>query len=120
MEKFTKLKVWQRSHTLVLALYKDTREFPERERFCLVPQIRRAAISIAANIAEGSKRRSDKEYVQFLYIAQGSLEEVKYYLRLCNDLLYIDNEGYEYLYTIAEEIGRLLHGFIKKLKECNP
>jgi len=116
MEKYINLKVWKNSHRFILELYTITRKFPSDERFGLTQQMRRSAVSIAANIVEGSKRRSDRDYAHFLNIAEGSLEEVKYYLRLSKDLLYINDVVFEKLYSLAEEIGRLLYGFIKKLR----
>ncbi len=83
---FEDLKVWQRSHELVLGVYKVTQQFPNEEKFGLTSQIRRSAVSVAANIAEGSKRQHLKEYIQMLYIAQGSLSETTYYLLLAQDL----------------------------------
>jgi four helix bundle protein len=77
MQRFTELRVWQRSHRLTLTIYELTQSFPERERFALVPQVRRAAISICSNIAEGAKRLSDGEYARFLNIAEGSIAETE-------------------------------------------
>ena len=78
MQRFTDLKVWQRSHTLVLDLYRLTANFPADERFGLVSQIRRAAVSVPSNIAEGSKRTHGRDYARFLNIAEGSAAEVQY------------------------------------------
>ena len=116
MKSFTNLTVWQKSHGFTLEIYKITAEFPKNELFGIIPQIRRAAVSIAANIAEGSKRKTDKNFAHFLNIAEGSLEEVKYYLILSRDLRYINEESFEELNRYAEEVGRLLQGFLKKLK----
>ncbi len=85
---FRDLVVWQRAHQYVLQLYKFTELFPKYEQFCLTSQMRRAAISIPANIAEGFKKRSRADKTRYLNIAQGSLEESRYYLILSNDLGY--------------------------------
>lgn len=112
---FTDLKVWQKTHELVLHIYSLTKKLPADERFALVPQIRRAAVSIAANIAEGNKRRSAKDQVHFYNMADTSLEEVKYYLILSLDLTYVTLEEYKELMQLAEEAGRLLSGLIRSL-----
>ena len=116
MKGFKNLTVWQKSHELVLEVYKGTLDFPSEERFCLIQQMRRSAISIAANIAEGSKRKTDKDYSHFLNMSEGSLEELKYYLILSQDLKYLHEELYQKLFLISEEVGRLLSGFVKKLR----
>jgi len=116
MKGFRNLTVWQKSHELVLAIYKGTKDFPSEERFCMIQQMRRSAISVAANIAEGSKRRTDKDYCHFLNMSEGSLEELKYYLVLSKDLDYMREEMYQKFFLISEEVGRLLNGFVRKLR----
>src|SRR5439155_650055 len=86
MQRFTDLLVWQRSHKLVLEVYRLTVGFPPDERFGLVSQLRRAAASVPTNIAEGSKRQSNPEYARFLNVAEGSLAETEYLLMLSKDL----------------------------------
>jgi len=93
MEKFRNLKVWQKSHSLVFNIYRLTELFPDDERFGLISQMRRAAVSVAANIAESSKRRTNKDQRHFCSMSAGSLEEVKYYLILSYGLKYIDSGG---------------------------
>ncbi|MBU0694566.1 MAG: four helix bundle protein [Candidatus Omnitrophica bacterium] len=115
MKTFRELKAWQRAHELVLKVYKVTTNFPEREKFGLISQMRRSSISIPANIVEGFKRRSDKEFKQFINIAAASLEETKYYLILSVDLKYMNQEDYQELMELADEVGKMLHGFYKKL-----
>lgn len=113
--RFEDLEVWKKSHQLVLNIYHITRDFPSEERFGLISQMRRSAVSIPANIAEGFKKRTLKDKSNFYNIAQGSLEELRYYLILSKDLKYLyDNEK---LLADAEEIGRMLNGLIKSLKE---
>ena len=85
---FRDLTVWRKAHQLVVAIYRLTESFPEREKFGLSHPMRRAAVSIAANIAEGSGKRSPAEKARFLNIAEGSLEECRYYLILAHDLGY--------------------------------
>jgi four helix bundle protein len=95
MEKtnsFIDLIMWQKSHDFVLESYKVTENYPRNELFGLVSQLRRAAISIPANIAEGYKRKGKIEKLRFFNISQGSLEECRYYLILSKDLNYINNE----------------------------
>jgi four helix bundle protein len=82
MQRFTDLKVWQRSHAFVLQIYRLTGSFPNEERFGLTSQLRRAVVSVPSNIAEGSKRRSNRDYAHFLNLAEGSLAEADYLLLL--------------------------------------
>jgi four helix bundle protein len=109
MQRFTELKVWQRSHTLALQLYRLTNGFPAEERFGLTSQLRRAATSVPTNIAEGSKRRTSAEYARFLNIAEGSLAETEYLLILARDLGYLSSEHAAPLLGEVDEIARMLH-----------
>jgi four helix bundle protein len=110
---FTELIVWQKAHQFVLAVYQITKEFPKEEIYGLTSQFRRAAISIAANIAESYKKWSDKEKARFLNIAHSSLEECRYYLILSNDLGYckVTTEN-----KLIEEISKLLFSYTKTIK----
>jgi len=92
MQRFTEIKVWQRSHALVLQLYRLTATPPAEERFGLTSQIRRAAVSVPTNIAEGSKRRTNADYARFLNVAEGSLAETEYLLLLTRDIGYLSAE----------------------------
>ncbi|MCB9077078.1 MAG: four helix bundle protein [Anaerolineaceae bacterium] len=85
---FQQLEVWQEAHKLTLLVYKITKAFPSEEKFGLVSQMRRAAVSVPANIVEGFKRRSQRDKLRFYNIAEGSLEEVKYFFILSKDLNY--------------------------------
>lgn len=105
---FKDLVVWQKAHQLVLEVYRFTQSFPSEERFGLTSQLRRAAVSVPANIAEGFPKRSANDKVRFFNIAQGSLEEVHYYLILAKDLGYGDNAQ---LLEMCDEVGRLLNGY---------
>jgi four helix bundle protein len=109
LQRFTEIKVWQRSHQLVLDIYRISKEFPEDERFGLTSQLRRAAVSVPCNIAEGSKRVTGQDYARFLNIAQGSVAEVQYLLILGGDLGYLNAESAKSLLGEAEEIGAMLN-----------
>ncbi|MDP3954674.1 MAG: four helix bundle protein [bacterium] len=115
MEKFKKLKVWQKAHRLVLEVYKITINFPSQEKFALVPQMRRAAISVASNIVEGTKRKSVKDRKHFHNMSETSLEELKYYFLLSYELKYIDLEIGITLNNMAREIGAMLESLNKAL-----
>lgn len=106
------LVVWQKSHKLVIEIYKLTEIFPEKERFGLTQQIRRSAVSVAANIVEGKSRKTDKEFASFLYNSRGSLEETRYHLLLSRDLNYINPEDYEEVEKMAAEVSYLLNKLI--------
>ena len=107
---FQQLEVWRESHKLVLMVYQVTKGFPGDERFALVSQMRRAAVSIPANIAEGFKRRGIQDKIRFYNISEGSLEELKYFFILSKDLDYISSS--DDLMAQAETAGRLLNGLI--------
>ncbi|HHT9132232.1 MAG TPA: four helix bundle protein [Candidatus Tripitaka californicus] len=108
VQRFEDLEVWQKAHRLVLEIYKVTTNFPVEERFGLISQMRRTAVSVPANIAEGYKKRSLRDKANFYNIAQGSLEELRYYLILSGDLGYLKN-NYELLGS-TDEVGRMLYG----------
>lgn len=112
---FQQLEAWQEAHKLVLAVYANTKTFPREELFGLVSQMRRAAVSIPANIAEGFKRLGIQEKIRFYNISEGSLEEVKYYIILAHDLGYLTSR--EPLMTHAESVGRLLNGLINSTQQ---
>ena len=119
MEKtvsFQQLLVWQKAHQFVLLVYKTTELYPQKEMFGLTSQFRRAAISITANIAEGYKKKDYKNKIHFFNIAQGSLEECKYYIILSKDLNYPSDSELEIL---SEEISKLLAGYIKSINANN-
>jgi four helix bundle protein len=109
MQRFTELRVWQKSHQLTLDIYKMTGGFPREEQFGLVSQLRRAASSIPTNIAEGSKRKGSQDYARFLNMAEGSLAEIEYLLMLSRDLGYIKKEKADKPLTDIAEIARMLH-----------
>ncbi len=111
----SKLIAWQKSHKLVLIIYKITTYFPKDELYGLTSQMRRASTSVPCNIVEGKARGSSKDFKRFLLIARGSLEEVKYQMLLAKDLKYIEEETYLEVLSLAKEVGRLLAGLIRKL-----
>lgn len=113
-ERFQDLEVWQKAHHLVLAVYKVTQTYPGEEKFGLVSQMRRAGVSIAANSAEGFKKRGIKDKSNFYNIAQGSLEELRYYFILSKDLDYM--HSHEEIMGDVDTVGRMLHGLILALK----
>jgi four helix bundle protein len=112
---FKKLNVWQEAYLFVLNIYKQTQNFPSFELYGLTSQIRRGAVSILGNIAEGSERQYKKEFVQFLSIARGSLAEVETYLMISKDLGYMSGKEFIELEEQRKEIGRLLRGLYKSL-----
>ncbi len=109
---FTDLIVWQKAHQFVLSVYKCTKIFPKEEIFCLTFQLRKAAVSIPANIAEGFKKKGKLDKARFMNIAQGSLEECRYYLILANDLKYIDNRQ---LMGRLVEVSKLLDAYLRAI-----
>jgi four helix bundle protein len=114
---FRRLIVWQKAHELVLIIYRYTRSFPKDEIFGITSQIRRAVVSVAANIVEGQARFSKKELTQFLAIANASLVEVEYYIYLSRDLDYINEDQQNLLDEKRLEVGRLLHAFIQSVRK---
>jgi four helix bundle protein len=114
-KRFHKLLVWQRAHQLVISVYKFTASFPKSELFGLTSQIRRAAVSVPANIAEGYASGGKGQFARYLNISQGSLAEVEYYLILSKDLDYITAVQFQESETLRGEIGFLLHRLIQSL-----
>ncbi|MEX2362919.1 MAG: four helix bundle protein, partial [Balneolaceae bacterium] len=109
---FQDLIVWQKAHQLVLKTYFYTKSFPKYELYGLSSQFRRAAVSIAANIAEGFKKRGKKDKLRFLNISHGSLEECRYYMILSKDLGYGETKD---LNEILQEVSKLLDGYSKAI-----
>jgi four helix bundle protein len=109
---FRDLIVWQKAHEFVLKTYTLTKQFPRDEQYCLIPQFRRAAVSIPANIAEGFRKRSVSDKNRFFNISQGSLEECRYYLTLGQDLGYGDCLAIE---PLLEEVSRLLVAYAQAI-----
>ena len=110
------LDVWKKSVDFVTMLYKTTTNFPKEEIYGLTNQMRRAAVSIPSNIAEGAARKSNKEFIQFLYIALGSGVEIETQLIISKNLGYINQASFDELDKERDEIGRMLFGLIKYRK----
>jgi four helix bundle protein len=115
VRNFREIKVWQKAHRFVLEIYRRTQEFPVEERFGLTIQLRRAATSIASNIAEGCGRNSEKDFARFLSIAAGSASEVEYQLLLARDLGYLPDNACKHLDAQVNEVKRMLNSFIRTL-----
>jgi len=111
------LEIYKISHNFVLKLYKLTDNFPAYERYRLTDQILRSAISIPANISEGVARSSTRDYIRFLYIARGSINELKYYLLLSRDLDYLSEEYYDQLFNEVTLLFKMLNSLITSLKK---
>ena len=116
MRDFRKLRVWERAHQLTLTLYRATKEFPKDELYGLRAQIRRAATSVGANLAEGCGRKGDREFARFLYIALGSASELEYHLILATDLGYLDGSTAVRMSRAVIEVKRMISGLLAKLK----
>ena len=110
---FENVIAWQKAHLFVLLVYRITKSFPVDELYGLTSQFRRAAVSIEANIAEGYKKMSKADKLRFYNIAQGSLEECRYYVLLSKDLGYINEDNYDLLFDAVEETSKLLNGYCK-------
>jgi four helix bundle protein len=117
MQTHKNLKVWQRSISLVTEIYRMTRDFPKEESYCMISQMRRAAISIPSNIAEGSARKHTREYVQFLYVSLGSAAEIETQIIISQNLGYILSDKAGNIQAELEEIIRMLIGLIKSLSD---
>ena len=121
MEKsksFTELIAWQKAHQLTLDNYEATKNFPKEEVYGITSQVRRASVSIAANIAEGYKRRTQKNKARFFNISEGSLDEVKYSLVLVKDLGFIEES--KQLIKLADEVGKPLYSYKKTTLSSDP
>jgi four helix bundle protein len=116
MRPHEKLDVWKKSVDFVVNVYKATERFPSDEKFGLTSQIRRASVSIPANIAEGAGRKSNKEFIHFLSIAQGSASEVSTEILIAHRLEYLDLKTYTDLNDDLDNIGRMITGLANHLK----
>jgi four helix bundle protein len=114
---FRKLLVWQRVHTLVLVVYRISAAFPKHEVYGLTSQLRRASVSVPANISEGHALGSDAQFLRHLRIAQGSLAEVEYYFVLARDLEYLAEREYNEAESLRSEVGFLLNRLITSVEE---
>ena len=116
MRPHEKLDVWEKSIDLVVLIYKATETFPKEEKFGLTSQIRRAAVSVPANIAEGAGRRFEKEFAYFLSNAQGSTSEVETELLIAHRLGYLNRKVFDELQTSLDKIGQMLHGLARHVR----
>lgn len=116
ISSFTDLHVWQEGHTLVLMIYRLTRNLPKEELYSLTDQMKRAVTSITNNIAEGFGRKTYKDKVYFYYLAFGSVNEIQNQLLICRDLTYISSKDYEEIIQQQIIVSKLLQGIIKKTK----
>ena len=119
INSFFDLEVWQLAHKLVLDVYKAVENFPKKEEYKLTSQLLRAVVSVPTNIAEGKGRNTLKDYIHFLIIARGSLEETKYLIYLSKDLGYIDEQEYCTLQEQLNLVGKKLNSLINSLKSKN-
>ena len=115
MENVTKIGAWKKSIDLVVEIYRLIKKLPKEENYSLADQMRRAAVSIPSNIAEGRNRSSEKEYLRFLYIARGSLGEIETQLLICQKLGYLTNSDIEIVFNLGDEVGKLLNTTISKI-----
>jgi len=116
IQSFTDLNVWKEGHRLVLLIYKITKNFPREETYSLVDQMRRAAASITANIAEGFGRQTYKEKAQYYYLARGSLTELKNFILIAKDVGYINKDDFNVLVYQSNLTHQILQGLIQKTK----
>jgi four helix bundle protein len=116
MQDFRNLKVWEKAHALTLDIYKSSRAFPREEIYGLTSQMRRASVSIGANIAEGTCRRGDADFARFLQIAMGSASELEYHLLLARDLEILNMLDYRRLSGGTVEVKQMLASLMKKLR----
>jgi len=120
IRSFTDLNVWREGHKLVILVYSMTKLFPKTESYSLTDQMRRAASSVTANIAEGFGRQTYKEKLQFYYLAQGSLTELKNFLLIARDVGYVKEVSFNDLIEQANLTHKLLQGFLQKTRSFIP
>jgi four helix bundle protein len=116
MQGFRRLNVWEKAHELTLEVYKATGRFPKEELYALTSQLKRAAASVAANIAEGCGRGSDADFGRFLFISMGSASELEYHLLLARDLKFLAEAEYVELDGRTTEVKRMLTSLIQKTR----
>ena len=115
MQDYKKLEIWNKSYKLELTIYSITKKFPKEELYGLTSQIRRSSVSISSNIAEGSRRSTDKDFKSFLHIAYGSSAELEVQIMYARDLNYINKETSISILEEISQISRMLNTFIQKL-----
>ncbi len=116
IKSFEELEVWRKAHELTLLIYRLTRAFPPDERFGLISQLRRASSSVAANIAEGYGRRTTKELLRSLRIANGEAEETRYFSLLSKDLSYMNQQEFDTVNQLCQSVSQLLSALGRSLQ----
>ena len=116
MQDYHNLLIWRRSFDFVKLVYKLTTHFPKEEMYNLTSQLRRAAISVLANIVEGRGKPTDKDFMRFLYISNGSLSECQGYFEIALELKYINKDQFDFINNKTKEIGYLLYKLISSIK----
>jgi four helix bundle protein len=119
LKDFKELKVWQKAHVLAPGIYGETKKFPKEEIYGLTSQMRRASVSIGANIAEGCGRRSDGEFVGFLQIARGSASELEQHLLLARDLEIMSDHQHKILESQVLEVQRMMSSLVNSIEETS-
>ena len=119
MAGWKELVVWQKSHQLVLKIYDIVTSFPTDEKFALTDQIKRASYSIPSNIVEGHSKNTYKDFLKYLYISRGSLEELRYFIFLAKDLKYITINQFNEIENDTIEVSKMLNSFIISIKNRN-
>lgn len=116
MRDYTKIRAWQLADDLAVAVYEATKAFPREEIYGIISQLRRASVSVPANIVEGSSRGTKKDYLHFLYIARGSLSETQYLLHLSKRLGYLETSTEKDLLSLTKQTFACLHGLIRSVQ----
>lgn len=116
MQDYKKLEIYKRAKEISVEVYKITSKFPPQEIYGLTTQLRRAAVSVGANIAEGCGRDGRRDFLRFLYTSLGSLKEVEYQLELAHELKYLEKESYKNFEKQIMELGKMLFSFIKSVR----
>lgn len=117
MKTYTELFIWQKSMELVTIIYQDTQGFPKEEVYGLTSQIRRSAVSIPSNIAEGFGRKSNPDFIRFLKISMGSLFELQTQLRISKNIKFLDEPRFNVLFEETREVERMLSSFIQSITD---
>lgn len=117
MRDYKNIKAYQFADGLVIEIYRLTKDFPKEELYGLTSQIRRAAVSVPTNIAEGASRQHKKDYLHFLYISRGSIAECEYLLNLATKLGYLDKEGFNKINDLRQETAKTLFGLISSVEK---
>lgn len=115
MRRYQDLEVWRLAHELTLSIYKQTKDFPPDERFGLTSQLRRACVSIEANLAEGSKKSTDVDYARFINIAEGSVAEVEVLVKIAADVGFLSTKAFDVTTTQVTQVSKMLYSLRKTI-----